>query len=158
MAKRPVHVMLGFFEEQADTLAEIANYVRHLRIRPRSFEELANCQRPKQLSLGELAEAQQLCRASLENDRKRKMFSPENSEPTGKQTHNKTRTKRKAQRFALAACCHADQPTKRDNVFERKKALKRNVATRQPARFVGTLLTFIIFAKPVESQLNSQQN
>ena len=42
-----------------------------------------------------------------------------------------------AQRFALAACCHADQLTKRTMFFERKNALKRNVATRQPARFVG---------------------
>src|SRR5688500_958860 len=41
-----------------------------------------------------------------------------------------------AQRFALAACCHADQPPKRGMFFERKKALKRNVATRQPARDV----------------------
>ena len=40
------------------------------------------------------------------------------------------------QRFALAACCHADQLTKRGMFFERKKALKRNVATRQPARVV----------------------
>ena len=29
---------------------------------------------------------------------------------------------------------------KREMVFERKKALKRNVATRQPARFVGQVL------------------
>ena len=45
-----------------------------------------------------------------------------------------------AQRFALAACCHENQPTKRGNVFERKNALKRNVATRQPARDVGRVL------------------
>ena len=43
----------------------------------------------------------------------------------------------RAQRFALAACCHANQLTKRNHVFEQEKALKRNVATRQPARDVG---------------------
>jgi hypothetical protein len=41
-----------------------------------------------------------------------------------------------AERFALAACCHENQLSKRDQLFERKKALKRNVATRQPASFV----------------------
>ena len=40
-----------------------------------------------------------------------------------------------------------------ENVFERKKALKRNVATRQPARHVGKLLTCITFAKPLENNL-----
>ena len=70
VAKRPVHVMLGFFEEQADTLAEIANYVRHLRIMPRSFEELANCPKTQKTCAGELAGIKQLCRASLENDSK----------------------------------------------------------------------------------------
>ena len=33
-----------------------------------------------------------------------------------------------------------------DNVFEQKNALKRNVATRQPARDVGTLL-IVAFAE-----------
>ena len=33
-----------------------------------------------------------------------------------------------AQRLALAAGCHENQPTKRNNVFEREKAAKRNVA------------------------------
>ena len=37
--------------------------------------------------------------------------------------------------------------------FEREKALKRNVATRQPARDVGKLLTFRAFAKPLENNL-----
>ena len=43
------------------------------------------------------------------------------------------------ERFALAACCHENQLTKRTMFFERKKALKRNVATRQPARDVCDL-------------------
>ena len=41
-----------------------------------------------------------------------------------------------SQRFALAAGCHENQLTKWTKIFERKKALKRNVATRQPARDV----------------------
>ena len=45
-----------------------------------------------------------------------------------------------AERFALAACCHANQLAKRNQIFERENALKRNVATRQPARFVGQVL------------------
>ena len=45
-----------------------------------------------------------------------------------------------AERFALAACCHENQLTKRKMFFERKKAAKRNVATRQPARDVGPVL------------------
>ena len=57
---------------------------------------------------------------------------------------------------ALAACCHADRLTKRNNVFERKNALKRNVATRPPARFVGKLLTLITFAKPLETKGRSE--
>jgi len=57
------------------------------------------------------------------------------------------------QRFALAACCHANQLPKRGMFFERKKALKRNVATRQPARDVGKLLTFTAFAKLSENNL-----
>ena len=40
-----------------------------------------------------------------------------------------------------------------DDVFERKKALNRNVATRQPARDVGKLLTFVTFAKLLEKNL-----
>ena len=40
--------------------------------------------------------------------------------------------------------------------FERKKALKRNVATRQPARFVGKLLTLMTFAKPLETKGRSK--
>ena len=57
------------------------------------------------------------------------------------------------QRFALAAGCHADRLTKRTMFFERKKALKRHVATRQPASIVGTLLTFTAFAKLFEKNL-----
>jgi hypothetical protein len=40
----------------------------------------------------------------------------------------------------LAACCHENQLTKRKMLFERKNAAKRNVATRQPARFVRQVL------------------
>ena len=57
------------------------------------------------------------------------------------------------QRFALAACCHESQLTKRNQIFERVKALKRCVATRQPARDVGKLLTFADFAKQLENNL-----
>jgi hypothetical protein len=45
----------------------------------------------------------------------------------------------KAQRLALAACCHANQLTKRTMFFERKNALKRNVATRQLQAVLGSL-------------------
>jgi len=40
-----------------------------------------------------------------------------------------------------------------DNVFERKKALKRSVANRPPASIVGKLLTFAAFAKMFENNL-----
>ena len=40
------------------------------------------------------------------------------------------------QRLVLAAGCHENQPTKRINVFERMKPLKRNVANRPPANDV----------------------
>ena len=43
---------------------------------------------------------------------------------------------RSAERLALAADCHENQLTKRTMFFERENALKRNVATRQPARDV----------------------
>jgi hypothetical protein len=42
--------------------------------------------------------------------------------------------------------------------FEREKALKRNVATRQPARDVGPLLAFATFAKPLENICKNRQN
>jgi len=52
------------------------------------------------------------------------------------QTAKKDR-KLNAQRLALAAGCHENEPTKRENDFERKNALKRNVANRPTASNVG---------------------
>ena len=40
-----------------------------------------------------------------------------------------------------------------ENVFERKKALKRCVANRPPTSIVGTLLTFTAFAELLEKNL-----
>jgi hypothetical protein len=42
--------------------------------------------------------------------------------------------------FSRFFLCHADQPTKRKNVFEQENAAKQNVANRPLARDVGTLL------------------
>ena len=42
-----------------------------------------------------------------------------------------------AQRLVLAAGCHENQPTKRNHVFERKKALKRCVANRPLQTMLG---------------------
>ena len=58
-----------------------------------------------------------------------------------------------AERFALGAVCHENRLTKRENVFERKNAAKRNVANRPLARDVGWLLTFVTFAELPENNL-----
>ncbi|MFN8402351.1 MAG: hypothetical protein U0V48_02175 [Anaerolineales bacterium] len=42
-----------------------------------------------------------------------------------------------AQRLVLAAGCHENQLTKRNNVFERIKAAKRNVANCPPQTMLG---------------------
>jgi hypothetical protein len=47
----------------------------------------------------------------------------------------------RAQRLALAAGCHGNQPTKRNNVFKLKKALKRNVANRPLQALFGAIAT-----------------
>jgi hypothetical protein len=42
-----------------------------------------------------------------------------------------------AERLVLAAGCHENQPTKRNHVFERKKALKQCVANRPLQTMLG---------------------
>jgi hypothetical protein len=49
-------------------------------------------------------------------------------------------------------------PTKRNQVFERKKALKRNVATRQPARFVRRALCRATDLEDFELKRQTEQN
>jgi len=56
--------------------------------------------------------------------------------------------------MVCVSCALQREPTDdTENVFERKNAAKRNVATRQPARDVGTVLIFITFAKLIENNL-----
>ena len=47
-----------------------------------------------------------------------------------KNPKQKPKPKGKAQRLVLAALCHENQPTKRNQTFERKTPSKRNVAKR----------------------------
>ena len=55
--------------------------------------------------------------------------------------------------WLLAACCHANQPKKRNQIFERGKTLKRNVANRPLQTLFRT-----IFAEQLWFCLKAQLN
>ena len=69
-----------------------------------------------------------------------KRFRAGTSEPIREKIKTKPKPKMKGPTAGVSGGLPREPTDETDNVFERKKALKRNVATRQPARDVGQVL------------------